>query len=47
MNDEESPDGASDTATVMTEPSDTEELVMIQYKDGSIDYLGQEWLEVI
>ena len=47
LEDESSPDGASAIATVVSEPSDTEELVQIQYEDGSMDYLGQEWLEPI
>lgn len=47
LRDEASPEGASATATVMSEPSDKEELVQIKYEDGSIDYLGQDWLEPI
>ena len=47
IQDEASGGNATETATVMSEPSDEEELVMIQYENGLIDYLGQEWLEPI
>lgn len=47
LNDEASGGNATATATIMSEPSDEEELVQIQYENGSIDYLGQEWLEPI
>lgn len=47
LRDEASPGGASAIATIMSEPSHEEDLVMIRYEDGSIDHLGQEWLEPI
>ena len=47
LKDEASPDDATATATVISEPSDDEELVQIQYENGSIDYLGQDWLEPV
>lgn len=45
LQDEASGGQATATAIVMSEPSDEEELVQIQYENGMIDYLGQEWLE--
>lgn len=45
LQDEASGGQATATAIIMSEPSDEEELVQIQYENGMIDYLGQEWLE--
>lgn len=45
LSDEASPDCASETAIVFTEPSDDEELVGIRYEDGSLDYVPQDILE--
>ena len=46
LNDEASPENASATATVFSEPSDDEELVGIQYEDKSLDYVPQDILEI-
>lgn len=40
-------DEISETATVCSEPSDSEELVSIQYESGLIDFVPQEILEVV
>jgi hypothetical protein len=42
LNDEASPKEATKTAIVMSEPSDDEELVMIEYTNGAIDYVPQD-----
>ena len=36
----------SSIATVLSEPSDEEELVCIQYESGGIDYVPQDILEI-
>lgn len=45
LTDEASPENASATATVFQEPQDEEQLVGIQYEDGSLDYVPQDILE--
>lgn len=44
LNDEASPKSATATAIVKTEPSDNEELVMVQYEGGDLDYVPQDIL---
>ena len=39
--------GATRYATIMSAPSDEEELVMVQYTDGSFDYIPQTEIEII
>lgn len=46
LSDEASPDGATSTATVFQEPTDSEMLVGIQYEDSSLDYVPQDILQV-
>jgi len=38
---------ATPTAIILSEPSDDEELVMVQYTNGSIDYVPQDVIEVL
>jgi hypothetical protein len=47
LTDEACPEGASKTAIIFQEPTDSEMLVGIQYENGSIDYVPQEILEVV
>ena len=42
LDDEASPKEATKTAIILSEPSDDEELVMIEYTNGSIDYVPQD-----
>lgn len=39
--------GKSSTATIDSEPSDDEELVVIIYESGAIDYVPQDILEIL
>ena len=47
LNDEASGGNATAIATVIGSPKDAEDDVQIQYENGMIDYLNQEWLEPI
>jgi hypothetical protein len=38
---------ATKTATVLSEPKDSEELVMIEYENGGIDFVPQDILTII
>lgn len=38
---------ATETATVLSEPKDNEELVMIKYENGGIDFVPQDILTII
>ena len=38
---------ATSTAIILSEPSDDEELVMVQYTNGAIDYVPQDVIEVL
>ena len=42
LEDEASPKGATKYAIILQEPSDEEELVMIQYENRGIDYVPQD-----
>jgi hypothetical protein len=42
LEDEASPKEATKYATILQQPSDEEELVMIQYENGTIDYVPQD-----
>ena len=37
---------ATETATILSEPSDSEELVMVQYTNAGIDYVPQDILQI-
>jgi len=47
LSDEASPDCASELAVIIQQPKDSEELVGIEYNNGSIDFVPQDILEII